>query len=165
MLARGAASLFANLTTYTLYAVFSSSDTAILAIYSEGRSTAATMYIAERVNPGGAGRVDYVHRDTGGSTIAQPATTSGSVNDGSPHLYCVRRISSASFSLRIDGTEVGTSSNAPGSTTIDNLVLGARYRSSGLDEFFNGLIGVVAMYSDDNYATVEPILKSYYGIS
>lgn len=154
-----AAGLVANLNAYTIYAVIAQTTVGIGYLYSEGNSGAAAPIVGARVN---GILSEGAHRDDA-STLANPSG-GATTNNGAKHLITLRRISSNSWSVRLDGAQVGTAANAPTTTTVDRLSIGVRVANT-VASFVTGHIAQVALYSSDNFATVEPLLAAYYGIT
>ncbi len=159
---RDATSLVANLDVYTLYTVFSTAESSVMAFYGEGGALDGPLLLV-RFNGGATGKVEGIQRDDDG-TIAIPNLIAAGSADGAPHLVTLRRIGAGSWSLRLDGGEIATSSAAPGTTTITRITLGSRYGAGSHNTFMDGLLGAVALYGADNYATIEPLLLNWYGI-
>lgn len=155
-----AAGILANLNSYSLFIVFSSSATALSALYGEGNSTTNTPVVTAWLN-NPANTVQHFHRDDA-SVGAPPA--GGTPNDGNLHILTVRRISAGSWSVRLDGVEVATSSGSPGTTTVNRLAIGALIRTT-VSAVLTGLIYCTALYSGDNYRLIEAPLGSHYGKS
>lgn len=154
-----AAGLVANLNVYSIYVVFATTSGSLITPYSEGNSGAATPFVTTNVN---AAQVTYSHRD-GVGTIASGGG-GAAANNGAKHLITVRRIASNSWAMRLDGVEVNTSSNAPGSTSINQVAIGTFARVTNT-QFFVGHIAQVALYNADNYTVIEPLLAREYGIN
>lgn len=160
---RAAAGLIDNLNVYTIAIVLATTSTAIQTIYSTGAAGANPITLL-RLNNGATNRVDFAHRSDSG-TIASGQATVSNFTDGNLKLIVLRRSASNAFSLRVNGVEIATSTNAPGTTTTTNFVIGARFTSGAYSQYTNGTIFTAAMYSSDNYTTIEPILTSFYGVS
>ena len=148
-----------NLNTYTVFVVFATSAAATAYMYSEGNTGSATQFAAVRHN---IAAVEGFHRSD--ASVSANPTGGTTANNGAVHLLTLRRIASNSWAVRQDGTQVGTASNAPGTTTINQLAIGALARNTiGLQ--FTGHIAQVLLFNTDNFSTIEPIIKSYYGIA
>lgn len=156
-----AAGVLANLNAYNLFVVFATGNTAAEAYYSEGSSSSNNPQLYVAGNESGSGRASFSHRDD--ALTNANVNTSGSVNDGTVHMMTLRRTATDAFSLRVDGVEVGTDTDAPSTTTIDQLTIGA-LRRTAIQYYVTGYIALVAAYSTDNYATIEPLLAAHYGI-
>lgn len=155
-----AGGILANLNTYSLYVVFKTTTTNLGALYAEGRSSSDTPVVTAWLN-NPAPKAQHFHRD---DASVNAAPVEGTANDGSVHVLTARRITANSWSLRLDGAEIATSTNSPTTTTIDRLTLGALVRT-GVSGQFTGTIFTIAAYSEDNYATVEPLLGAHYGVT
>lgn len=148
-----------NLNTYTIYVVFQTTDTVSAAyMYSEGNNSTATQFAAVRHN---LQAVEGFHRSDA-SVSANPTGGTTAAN-GKAHILTLRRIASNSWAVRQDGVQVGTAATAPGTTTINQVALGCLARNTN-GQFFTGYIGQIALYSADNFATIEPVLAGFYGI-
>lgn len=154
-----AAAIAGGLNTYSIYVVYATSSSHLGYHYSEGKSDAAAQFAASRVNLGAG---EGFHRDDA-SVSANPTggTTAG---NGAKHIQTIRRIASNSWAVRQDGTQLGTASNTPTTTTINQVLIGALGRST-ISLFFDGYISQVIVSNSDNFATIEPILAAYYGIT
>lgn len=153
-----ASALAANLTTYSIYVVFATTSTAVSEMYYEGRNISSTPIIIARYNNTG---LRSLHRSDG-NVSANIAGGSG-YNDGTAHLFTLKRTASNAFQSYGDGTSLGTSTGAPGTTTVDRIALG-RFSTGGGTSYFTGQLAAVILYSADNRTTVEPILNTHYGM-
>ena len=135
----------ANLATYTLLVV--AKTTADIGdthpVYGEGNSANNTVMISTLYNQPSAGRLRFIHRDDA-SVIASIQTGAIGINDGNWHRVVVVRKASNSFEMWLDGVSQGTSSAAPGTTTIDGIGIGRLPRLA--DEHFPGDISFVARW-------------------
>ena len=151
-----AAGIAANLDEYTILVVgITSSDDCF---YSEGRSTSSTPRIAVFLSSS-TGFFD--HRD---NANVRAFSTGGGDITGVKRLIVAHRIAAASFALRVDGVEIGTSTVEPTTTTINRLALGALVATT-VSTFLTGHLAVCAVYGANNVATIEPIAADFYEIA
>jgi hypothetical protein len=66
--------------------------------------------------------------------------------------------------LRLDGVEVGTDTDNVGATSINQVAIGCFARVTN-SQFYVGHVAQIAAYSADNFAAIEPLLASFYGIT
>lgn len=158
------APVIGNLNTYSVYAVFSTTAVANNGhMYGEGHNTLGNPRAGVRNN--GAQAEGWHASDA--SVVANPPATGQNVATGVVRLLTFRRGTSNEFSIRLDGTQRGTSTAAPGTTSINQLALGAVPRTTPAATYlyYIGFLAQVLIYSADNFATIEPILKAHYGIA
>lgn len=117
--------------------------------------------------------LDGVYKGAYGATSDGAATTTGTLrktgssaatNNGAAFLLTIRHSAGTEWSLRVNGVEEKSLSVAVGTMTLDRLLMGA-YRGSSMVSALIGMIAAAAMYSDDAYASVEPLLAGHYGIN
>lgn len=154
--------LAADQNVYNIFIVFASSTTQDGVFYGEGSTAGNNPIAIPRLNESSAGRVSHTHRDDAATAFSGGGGTGA--NDGAAHLLTIRRIASNSFSIRKDGTQVATGANAPGATTVDRVALFALVRAA-ISLFYIGQIATTSIYSADNFATIEPLLATHYGIT
>jgi hypothetical protein len=159
-----AQAILANQTPFTLYIVFSTTDTTVgTTPYCEAKNGSSTQLFRPTVNPSAAGRMGFQHRDDA-SVMAAGTSTNISANNGAVHVLTWRRITANQYDLRMDGVSVTTAVTAPGTTTVDRIALGAFIRTT-VDSYFTGKLFTVACYGADNYADIEPLLGVHYGVT
>lgn len=158
-LARSLAGIIANLDVYTILQVWITDNADLTAgLYGEVNTGTATPFITSFGAFTGR-KAAFRHRDDSSVQTAM-ASAGGVVLPGVMYLGVVRRIASNNWSLRVDGTEVATSTAAPTTTTIDTTLIGAR---GGPDAFLTGKLALLALYGADNYTTIEPPAADHYG--
>lgn len=161
--------IFGNLSAYTWYIKFFTSQTSGAVMVNE-RSTASTNpAIQARLNTNvGSGGVGSVHRDDANSAAATDVLASG--NNGVGHLLVVRRSASNRFDTYLDNSAIGSSTGSPSTTSPNRFSVGAAV-SATVGSFLTGTIGLVLLYSADNYATtwsshggrtISQIIDDYY---
>lgn len=148
-----------NAIPHTAYIIYATSSASLVTMYSEGNSGAATPFVGVNISPPTA---TFSYRD-GVGVIASGGGGSNAAN-GSVHLVTVRRSAATSWALRFDGSQVVTDTDNVGTISINQVALGCFARTTN-SQFFVGHIAQVLLYGADNFATIEPILKSYYGIA
>lgn len=158
-----AGSILGNLIMYNLFIVLVTSNASPEAYYSEGNSGSNNQQVYMGGAIGGAGRANFSHRDDA-LTDANSSPGATGINDGTAHIFTLRRTFVNAFELRLDGVQIGTDTDAPGVTTINRLTIGALQRAAVAYEA-TAQIACVAGYTADNYATVEPLLAAHYGVT
>lgn len=153
------APILGNLSTYTIFVVFRTTTAAQHYTFTEGNSASGNSYLGPRLTTAAA---EFIHvSDAPATATASGGTTA---NNGNRHIHTVRRISAASWAVRLDGTQVATDTTNISTTTTNQVAIGARARST-IATFFTGHIAQVILSNSNNFATVEPILAAYYGIN
>lgn len=152
--------LIANLNVYTVYVVFATTATATGDMYGEFNSSTSTPLVIVRANSS-AGNVRGLHRPSSGT--AADITGGSGLNDGSAQLVTFRRSASNAFTLYVNGSSVGTSSNAPGSTTITRVEMG-RFGGAVPSTYLTAQVAAYVLYSVDNRGDVEPILNTHFAM-
>ena len=153
-----AAGITANLDEYTILSV--GIGNAEKYWYSENRAASVTPQVL--VNLDGAGAANCAHRD---DAAVQQISNAGAVNHaGVKRMIVAHRIGAASFAIRVDGAQLGTSVLEPTTTTIDRVTLGALGRATPI-QFLTGYLSLIAVYGANNVATIEPIAADFYGFA
>lgn len=103
-----------------------------------------------------------VHRDDASVTVS--SSGGSGAGNGAMHVAGLRRLASNSWSMMLDGTQVGTSVAAPGTTTITHICIGALWQSSPTNAAnqWGDYLAHVSLYPADVYAQVQPILDAWY---
>lgn len=159
LIATIAAAKVANLSTYNIFWVLGTSDTVFGYVSVESRND-RTQFAHLVWNDPTSGDPQY--RQTNGVGNAQ-IQAAASLSDGTPRLITLRRISAASWSLRVNGTQVATSSSDSGAlAAIDRFAIGAHVNASSPLAMS---LAYIAAYSDDNYIANEQAIGEYYGIA
>ncbi|MCH7952238.1 laminin G domain-containing protein, partial [Patescibacteria group bacterium] len=152
----------ANSNTYTVEGWFrdDSSTSSENYIYAEALTTSSTSFALLQMDDNGtAGNLVWSHRDD--SSVRADLTTTG-MNDDQWHHFAVVRSASSSFEMFVDGVSVDTDTNAPGTTTVDNIKIGAGDRSNeGPNKFFNGNIDDLRVWDDAR--TQDEIRDNMFG--
>jgi len=157
----GLSSILGNLTTYSLYVVFASTNGVDKTMMSEGNSGNDTPWLSV-LYAGSAGKMRPFHVGDGGAYSA-PLDPSTFNNNGIVKVLSFRRNGNNFSSYINNWTGVVASTTDPGTTTLDQLCLGGLLRIAFASGYI-GQIALVAAYSADNYATIEPILQAYFGM-
>lgn len=153
------AAIAANINAFSVYIVYLTTVSQAQYMYSEGNTGSANQLLGNRTNFGayeGILRDDVV-------TTANPAAGITAAN-GVKCIQTFRRASASSFGLRVNGTQIATAATTPTTTTINQIGIGALLRTA-ITQFFEGYIAQVIVSNSDNFATIEPILAAYYGIT
>lgn len=152
------AGVVANLSVYSIFIVYQTITAALGTFYSEGKSDNTVPYVSLNYS---ATNGSFDCRDD--ASVRAVASGGTLANASPPHIMTLRRISATSWSLRLDGTQIATDAHNVAATTINRLSIGCYGRAANA-QFFTGYIAQVALYSADNYATIEPALANFYGI-
>lgn len=162
LIATVTAGIVAPLSVYTIYAVLTCTNVTSAYIYSEGAVASATPLARIGVSVATGGDVTPQHRDDA-ATLMSFNTVGGLVADGAKHLITLRRIAANSWNVRVDGVSRGTSTTAPGVTTINRITLGCRANAPAL--FLNGNLALLRNSNADDYLVIEPLIATHYAIT
>ncbi|MBK8023526.1 MAG: hypothetical protein IPK19_19355 [Chloroflexi bacterium] len=150
--------LVANRSTYGIFVVFATTATAAGDLFGEFRSTSATPTVLARYNNTG---LRGLHRSD--ANVSASIQSGGGFNDSAAHVLAFQRTAANAFELFCDGVSLGATATAPGTTTVDRIEFG-RFGGASPSTYFTGQIALIAAYSVNNRAAVEPLLFSDYGI-
>jgi hypothetical protein len=167
----GLAGIGIDLNAYTIYLVIGNVSTTAH-MFPFAQSDASTrQYIQFNDPPIAPNRIEFAHSDDSGtySSIHSEAPT---LTNGNAHLITAVRSAKNSFKLLYDGSQLnntGTASPGPSTTTITSI--GARFRlGSVISNQYEGMIGLLAIYDNDNVATIfdgstiESKINTFYGV-
>lgn len=148
-----------GLTTFNIIAVVSTVTAATQAcFYSEGNSAETGLYEFAITGPTVATAVGFRHQSSG------PTLEGGAnFNNGAVKIVTIRKITTSSYSLRLNGVEVDTKSTN-GSITGDRIAIGCLLRAAASNNWV-GNSAAYLLFNSDIYATVEPLLAEHYGIT
>jgi len=162
LIATVAAGIIANRNVYTIYTVLTCTNVSSAYVYAEGAVASATPLARLGVSVGAGGDVTPQHRDDA-ATLMSFSTAASLIADGAKHLITLRRIAADSWNVRVDGVSRGTSTTAPGTTTINRITLGCRANAPAL--FLNGNLALVRCSNADDATVMEPLIATYYAIT
>lgn len=152
------ASVLGSLTTFNVIAVFVGDTPAAEAMFwSEGNSLTNSYNRLGYANPTGG----INGRQLGGTGVLMTGGTGA--DDGNIHVAVMRRISTNSYELRLDGVQVDTDSGNAGGD-MDRLAIGANLRATAA-LFLNGSIALAAVFDTDVYAQAEALIAEHYGMT
>ena len=162
----GLGGLVANLNVYTIYAVvFTLSTTTNLCIYAEGNTGSSSPFMTLSINRDAAGGIRSDHRDDTGTVITTMGAAGVDINDGNLHLLVQQRIAADDWSLQLDGEEKQTGSNAPGTTTMNRLLIGARNVGGSVSHHGDHTLLHLSISSANDIPLRVPILMNYFGVT
>jgi hypothetical protein len=137
-------------------------------MYPFAQSHASTLQYIQLNNP--LNRIAFAHSDDSG-TYPDIHSTASRLTDGNGHLITVVRSAQNSFKLRYDGRQLATGTTSPGPSTTTITSIGARSRTGGgISNQYEGMIGLLAIYDNDNVATIfdgstiESKINTFYGV-
>lgn len=126
--------------------------------YTEGGSTTTpTIRLGKN-----SGQAIGVHRSDA-SVLVSAAGGSGA-GDNAMHVAGFRRVASNDYRTMLDGTQVASSTSAPGTTTITHVCFGAFWQTAPTNAAnpWGDYLAHVSIYPSDVYATIQPILDAWY---
>ncbi len=138
----------ANLSQYAVTGWFKadSSITTERMIYAETSTGNNTPLVQVKINYGDiGGDLRGIHRGDG--AVTSGVTYSGGLNDNAWHHFAWVRLASNSFEFFVDGISRGNDTYDPGTTSINNIKIGAQEKTLGIEKFFLGSIDNVRVYS------------------
>lgn len=147
-------------TSFNIIAVVSTTSGAVQgAFYSEGNTSNAGLYEFAVTGPTVATAVGFRHQSIG------PTLEGGSnFNDGTAKLVTIRKITTSSYALRLNGTQVDTKST-DGSISGDRMAIGCLFRSAASNFWVGNIAAELLFQNDTNYAAAEALLAAHYGIT
>jgi hypothetical protein len=154
-----AGGIVSNLNFYNLIIVYRSTMVGTGYLHGEASSISATPLMGGRL---ATAAIDALHRSDA-SVLANPSG-GATANDGSAKIYTLRRISAANFSIRLQGAQVGTAVQSPGTTTETTIAIGVLPQATPLLPV-TAHIAQVLLYGAEQYTVVEPLLAALYGIT
>lgn len=158
-LLRTMAGIVANRTVYGIAVVLATTTTGLISAYSEAHNSVATQRVRLGKNANQA--AEFTHTsDAGTAATVNPGT--GAMNDGVAHLLYLRRTASNAFAIYLDGVQIGTSTGAPGTSTMEGICLGAWYIGGGFSSHWVGHIAHWSIYPTDVLTTALPVIKNWY---
>jgi hypothetical protein len=159
-----------NLHAYTIYLVVGDvSKTKDM--YPFAQSHASTRQYIQLNNA--PNRISFAHSDDSDdpNRLSRIHWKAPTLTDGNAHLIVAVRNAEHRFKLRYDGIDLVTGSKSPGPSATTITSVGARLRTGGsISNQYEGMIGLVAIYDNDNVATVfdgstiETKINTFYGV-
>lgn len=151
------ASVVSEDTTYNIIAVVAGSPSTQLfsVIWSEGNSATNAYLRLGFGNP--------TSEVIGWHTSAVLMNGGSSAADDTAKLVTMRKITTNSYTLRLNGAQITTNANNA-NAAMDRLAIGANLRASAALHL-TGSIAFVAAFTTDAYSTAEALIASHYGIT
>lgn len=160
-LLRTMAGIAANSSTYTVYMVGRTAQATQGTTYSEASTASTTPIVGLGFNRVST-RVGGDHRSDAATLMQVLGNTGG--NDNTARLYTMRRIGASGGVIRQNAVQTGADTDQPATTTVTRVGVGA-YLGNTISNYLTGQLVFVGITLADDYATQEPLIAAYYGIS
>jgi len=115
-------------------------------IYSEKQIASNTPLLLIKINNGGSDNQFRAVQRGDGSTVVG-VTHASTLAENQWHHFAWVRVNATLFQLYINGTYSNSSTGNPGTTTIDDISIGADYYTGSLADFFSGLIDELLVFN------------------
>lgn len=159
-LIRAVSGITSNLNVYSIVSVITTTTAAAQYCYSEGHDSVSTQRLRLGKDSDQSGIFNHIS-DAGVNMTINPAVDND-IDNGVMHVLCGVRTASNAFELFLDGVSLGTSTAAPGTTTMQTIAIGAWYVGGTYSSHWIGHIAHISLYPSDVSSVILPILNDWY---
>lgn len=161
------APLLGNRNIYTIYMVlrWTGTDKTMVPI-CEASSSSANSYIIVKPNDSTVGNCRPYHVDSDGGFTTNLQSSSSNNNDNEARLVVLRRTGATTWESWINGWREKAQTIADvGDAVTDLFTIGALNQNGTVSQQFTGQVALLAGYSADNYAAIEPLIDAYFDVT